>query len=149
VQLLDAQAQIEASTATAVVYQKALQDVQHVVGSKYNWIQLIADLQAGLNSIEDVWLDYLRIERTNTSDQNISNIKLVLRGKMLVRESVGAKRVNQKVLSERINSLQSSFTQSKFVASAKSPVITWTSLRAGLNVLPFRLNLIVDKDTIL
>jgi len=147
--LLDAQAQIEASTATAAVYQKALQDVQHVVGSKYNWIQLIADLQAGLNSIEDVWLDHLRIVRTDSVDQDNENYELVLRGKMLVRESVGAKRVNQKVLSERINSLQSSFTQSKFVASAKSPVITWTSLRAGLNVLPFRLNLIVDKDSIL
>ena len=147
--LLDAQAQIEASTAAAVVYQKALQDVQHVVGSKYNWIQLIADLQVGLNLIEDVWLDHLNIVRTDTEDQNTSNFELVLRGKMLVRESVGAQRVDQKVLTERINSLQSSFTQSKFVASAKSPVITWTSLRAGLNVLPFRLNLIVDKNTIL
>jgi type IV pilus assembly protein PilM len=147
--LLDAQALIEASTATAAVYQKALQDVQHVVGSKYNWIQLIADLQAGLNSIEDVWLDHLRIVRTDSVDQDNENYELVLRGKMLVRESVGAKRVDQKVLSERINSLQSSFAQSKFVASAKSPVITWTSLRAGLNVLPFRLNLIVDKDSIL
>jgi hypothetical protein len=68
---------------------------------------------------------------------------------MLVRESVDAQRVNQKILSHRINSLQSSFTQSKFIASAKSPMITWTSLRAGLNVLPFRLNLIVDKDSIL
>jgi type IV pilus assembly protein PilM len=147
--LQDAQAQIAESTAEAVVYQKALQDVQHVVGSKYNWIQLIADLQAGLNAIEDVWLDHLKIVRTDTADQNTSNFELVLRGKMLVRESVGARRVNQKLLTERINSLQSSFTQSKFVASAKSPVITWTSLRAGLNVLPFRLNLIVDKDSIL
>jgi ribosomal protein L5 len=105
------------------------------VGSKYNWIQLIADLQAGLNSIEDVWLDHLKIVRTDTLNQSTSNFELVLRGKMLVRESVGEQRVNQKVLTERINSLQSSFTQSKFVVSAKSPVITWTSLRSGLNVL--------------
>ena len=147
--LLDAQAQIEELSAKAVVYQKALQNVQHVVGSKYNWIQLIADLQTGLNSIEDVWLDHMKIVRTDTLNQSTSNFELVLSGKMLVRESVGQHRVNQKVLTERINSLQSSFTQSKFVVSAKSPVITWTSLRAGLNVLPFRLNLIVDKNTIL
>ena len=147
--LQDAQTQIEGATSAAIVYQKALQDVQDVVGSKYNWIQLIADLQAGLNSIEDVWLDHLRIVRTDKVDQNTSNFELVLRGKMLVRESVGARRVNQKVLTERIDSLQSSFTQSKFVASAKSPMITFRTLREGLNVLPFRLSLIVDKDSIL
>lgn len=147
--LQDAQAQIAESTASAIIYHKALQDVQHVVGSKYNWIQLIADLQAGLNSIEDVWLDHLKIVRTDSVDQNASNFELVLRGKMLVRESVGAQRVDQNVLTKRINSLQSSFTQSKFVASAKSPVITFRTLREGLNVLPFRLSLIVDKDSIL
>jgi type IV pilus assembly protein PilM len=147
--LVDSQAQIEEYSAQASLYQDALQEVQHVVGSKYNWIQLIADLQDGLNSIEDVWLDHLKIARTAGEDQESENYELVLRGKMLVRESVDAQRVNQKILSHRINSLQSSFTQSKFIASAKSPVITWTSLRAGLNVLPFRLNLIVDKDSIL
>jgi hypothetical protein len=146
---VDAQAQLEEYSAQASLYQYALQEVQHVVGSKYNWIQLIADLQDGLNSIEDVWLDHLKIARTAGEDQDSENYELVLRGKMLVRESVDAQRVNQKILSHRINSLQSSFTQSKFIASAKSPVITWTSLRAGLNVLPFRLNLIVDKDSIL
>lgn len=148
--LVEAQAQLADYTAQASVFQKALQDVQHVVGAKYNWIELMADLQAGLHAIEDVWLDHLRIMRTADADgQSTGNYELILRGKMLVRESVEGQRVNQKVLSSRINSLQSSFTRSKFIASAKSPIITWTSLRAGLNVLPFRLNLIVDKEAIL
>ena len=139
--LLAAQAQLDAARSQAEIFHKALQDVQSVVGSKYNWIGLIADLQVGLNAIEDVWLDNLKIKRiagTTADLENTPNYS-ILRGKMLVRESVSEQRVNQNILSSRINSLQSSFTKSKFVASAKSPVITWTSLRRGLNVLLFGL----------
>ncbi len=66
---------------------------------------------------------------------------------MLVRESADAEStINEETLSRRIKSLQSSFEGSEFIVSSRSPVITWTSLREGLNVLPFSINLVVDAE---
>jgi hypothetical protein len=66
---------------------------------------------------------------------------------MLVRETVnGQGTVDQAVLSRRIRSLQTSFENSEFIVSSKPPVIDWSSLRGGLNVLPFSINLIVDTS---
>ena len=65
---------------------------------------------------------------------------------MLVRESIdaGAGGVDRALLTRRIKQLQSSFSASKFVIEAKQPVIRWTKLNNGLNVLPFLVNLSVD-----
>ena len=65
---------------------------------------------------------------------------------MLVRETVGQGVVDQEVLSRRIKSLQSSFESSDFIVSSEPPIINWSSLRNGLNVLPFTINLVVDTS---
>jgi hypothetical protein len=103
----------------------------------------LAELQQGLTVAEDVWLDELNVLREQPTTGEPS-YNVVLHGKMLVRDSVGAVGVNEAVLSSRIKSLQSSIEGSEFVVSSMPPVITWTSLRSGLNVLPFRIKLVVD-----
>jgi hypothetical protein len=71
----------------------------------------------------------------------------VLAGQMLVRETAnGEGAIDQEVLSRRIKSLQSSFESSEFIVSSNPPAINWSSLRSGLNVLPFTINLVVDTS---
>lgn len=118
--------------------------VEGLVNSKFNWIQFFGDLQASLTQAEDVWLDALKVERGISSSGEAATYEVVLSGQMLVRESANQGQVDQDVLSRRIRSLQSSFEGSEFIIASKSPNINWNSLRNGLNVLPFTINLVVD-----
>ena len=62
-----------------------------------------------------------------------------------MREAVnGADNVDENALSDQLKSLRASFEDSEFIVSSHSPVITWTKLQEGLNVLPFSINLVVD-----
>ena len=123
--------------------------VEGLIQSKGNWIQFCAELQLSLTEVEDVWLDELSVVRTQPSVQSVagdSSYSITLSGEMLVRESIdaGAGGVDRALLTRRIKQLQSSFTASEFVIEAKQPVIRWTKLNNGLNVLPFLINLSVD-----
>ena len=123
--------------------------VEGLIQSKGNWIQFCAELQLSLTEVEDVWLDELSVVRTQPSVQSPagdSSYSITLSGEMLVRESIdaGAGGVDRALLTRRIKQLQSSFSASKFVIEAKQPVIRWTKLNNGLNVLPFLVNLSVD-----
>ena len=123
--------------------------VEGLIQSKGNWIQFCAELQLSLTEVEDVWLDELSVVRTQPSVQSPagdSSYSITLSGEMLVRESIDARAggVDRALLTRRIKQLQSSFSASKFVIEAKQPVIRWTKLNNGLNVLPFLVNLSVD-----
>ena len=132
---------------------KRLQDdirrVEGLIQSKANWIQFCAELQLSLTEVEDVWLDQLSVVRTQPeaqSGEGDSSYSITLSGEMLVRESIdaGAGGVDRALLTRRIKQLQSSFIASEFVLESKQPVIRWTKLNNGLNVLPFLINLSVD-----
>lgn len=118
--------------------------VETLVNSKSNWIQFFADLQRSLAQAEDVWLDGLKVDRKLPETGGAPTYEVILSGQMLVRESVNQGDIDQDVLSRRIRSLQSSFEGSTFIVASKSPNINWNSLRNGLNVLPFTINLVVD-----
>ena len=123
--------------------------VEGLIQSKGNWIQFCAELQLSLTEVEDVWLDELSVVRTQPvvqSPAGDSSYSITLSGEMLVRESIdaGAGGVDRALLTRRIKQLQSSFSASEFVIEAKQPVIRWTKLNNGLNVLPFLVNLSVD-----
>ena len=123
--------------------------VEGLIQSKGNWIQFCAELQLSLTEVEDVWLDELSVVRTQPGVQSPagdSSYSITLSGEMLVRESIdaGAGGVDRALLTRRIKQLQSSFSASEFVIEAKQPVIRWTKLNNGLNVLPFLVNLSVD-----
>jgi len=129
--------------------QKLSQSIQLVEGlknSKTNWIQFFAELQKSLTVAEDVWLDSLSVLREKPAGGEAS-YEVVLEGQMLVRETAnGQGAIDQEVLSRRIKSLQSSFEGSEFIVSSKPPAINWSSLRNGLNVLPFTIHLVVDTS---
>jgi type IV pilus assembly protein PilM len=138
------QARIRSNQAQAEALGESIQRVEGLVNSKSNWIQFFAELQESLHQAEDVWLDKLNVVR-DQPEGGTASYEVVVEGQMLVRQTAdGAVNVDQEALSRRIKSLQSSFENSEFVVSSKSPVITWTSLRDGLNVLPFSINLVVD-----
>jgi type IV pilus assembly protein PilM len=125
---------------------QSIQMVEGLVDSKTNWIQFFAELQKSLTVAEDVWLDSLSVIREQPAGGSPS-YEVALSGQMLVRETAnGQGSIDQEVLSRRIRSLQSSFEGSAFVVSSKPPVIDWSSLRSGLNVLPFTINLVVDTS---
>ena len=143
--LIERQSQIEENTEQAIAISKSIQLIEGLKDSKTNWIQFLAQLQVSLSSAEDAWLDTLSVKREEPKD-GVASYVVVLQGQMLVRETVGQGVVDQEVLSRRIKSLQSSFESSDFIVSSEPPVINWSSLRNGLNVLPFTINLVVDTS---
>ena len=142
--LQSSQVQIQDFQAQAEVASQAIQRVEGLVNSKSNWIQFFAELQESLHLAEDVWLDKLNILREQSADGK-SSYEVVVDGQLLVREAVnGAENVDENALSDQLKSLRASFEDSEFIVSSHSPVITWTKLQEGLNVLPFSINLVVD-----
>ena len=143
--LIERQSQIEKNAAQAIAVSQSIELVEGLKDSKTNWIQFLAQLQTSLSSAEDAWLDALSVKRDEPKN-GAASYEVVLQGQMLVRETVGQGVVDQEVLSRRIKSLQSSFESSDFIVSSEPPVINWSSLRNGLNVLPFSINLVVDTS---
>ncbi len=138
------QAQILSNAEKAAELSQSIQRVEGLVNSKTNWIQFFASLQESLANTEDAWLDSLSVLR-ETPEKGPASYEVVLEGQMLVRETAnGVGAIDQEILSRRIRSLQSSFEESEFIVSSKPPSINWSSLRNGLNVLPFTINLVVD-----
>jgi len=139
------QAAIAENAAKAETLSQSIQMVEGLMNSKTNWIQFFAELQESLTVTEDAWLDSLSVVRERAADGSTASYEVLLEGQMLVRETAnGQGSVDQAILSRRIRSLQSSFENSEFIVSSRPPVIDWSSLRSGLNVLPFSINLIVD-----
>jgi type IV pilus assembly protein PilM len=141
--LVQYQAAIEENHDQAIAIGEAIAGVEVLVRSKSNWIEFFAELQEMLYKAEDVWIDDLKVTRSTTS-RGEANYELSVSGQMLVRESAQGDRVDQEVLVTRIRSLQSSLESSRFVVEAKPPKISWNTLKEGLNVLPFNINLVVD-----
>ncbi len=138
------QATIRNNAEKAEALGQSIQRVEGLVNTKTNWIQFFAELQQSIVTAEDVWIDELKVVREQPAKGEAS-YEVVVKGQMLVRESAeGGSTLDQEVLSRRIKGLQSSFEDSEFIIASKGPVITWTSLREGLNVLPFSINLVVD-----
>lgn len=140
------QAEIFDNTERAAAIGGQIARVEGLVNSKSNWIQFFADLQNSLTQAEDVWLDGLKVERSLSESGETTTYEVAIAGQMLVRESVNQGDIDQDVLSRRIRTLQSSFEGSTFIVASKSPNINWNSLRNGLNVLPFTINLVVDPS---
>jgi hypothetical protein len=131
-------------TATASALREEIRGVEALIESKANWIQFCAELQASLTQIEDVWLDSLIVTRSDLQEGD-SGTTIILSGEMLVREPIHpTSKVDRALLTRRIKQLQSNFLDSEFVVAAKQPVIRWTKLNEGLNVLPFVIHLSVD-----
>jgi len=138
------QAAIGENRQQAELAAQSIQRVEGLVNSKANWIQFFAELQNSLHDAKDVWLDQLKVVRDKPVG-GAPSYEVLVEGQMLVREARnGSTGIDQEALFDRIKGLQSSFENSEFVVFSKSPVITWTSLRDGLNVLPFSINLVVD-----
>ena len=137
------QATIRNNQQAAEQLGQSIQRVEGLVNTKTNWIQFFAELQQSLTTAEDVWLDDLKVVREQP-EEGPATYEVIVKGQMLVRESAEGGSGDQEVLSRRIKGLQSSFEDSEFVVASKGPTITWTSLRNGLNVLPFSISLVVD-----
>jgi len=125
----------------------SIERIEGLVNSKSNWIQFFAELQQSLYEAEDVWLDELEVVR-EVEEGDAPSYQVAVGGQMLVREPTGSKEdaIGTEVLSQRINKLRRSFESSEFIVSARPPSISWESYNKGLNVLPFRIQLIVDTE---
>jgi len=144
--LLYNQAKIGKYKEKAIETSLSIQRVEGLINSKSNWIRFFAELQESLHHAEDVWLEKLNVLR-DQSKEGKSTYEVVLEGKLLVREAVnGTENVDEDVLSNQLSSLRSSFEESEFVVSTRSPMITWTNLHRGLYLLPFSINLVVDPN---
>jgi type IV pilus assembly protein PilM len=121
-----------------------IERIEGLANSQSNWIEFMSELQESLTRTEDVWLDELRVNRQIGEQASYS---VSLRGRMLIRETVGGSTdVDEDRLARRIQSLIDSFVESRFVQSAGAPNISWTSIAEGLNVLPFSIDLQIDPS---
>ncbi|MEM1223176.1 MAG: pilus assembly protein PilM [Verrucomicrobiota bacterium] len=144
--LQDRQATIQENTDKALALRESIARVEGLVNSKVNWIHYFADLQDSLYQTKDVWIDDLEIVRDVSKDGE-SSYEVVLLGQMLVRETAeGNTNIDQAALSNRIRELQAGFESSEFIIASKEPQISWANLFQGLNVLPFKISLIVDPN---
>ena len=141
--LVARQAAIQSNIQQANSLRNQIAEVEGLMNSKTNWIQFFAELQEILYKAEDVWIDELEVVRSEP-EGSIPTYELVVAGQMLVRETANGAQVDQDILARRIRRLQASFESSRFVIEAKPPRISWTTIRDGLNVLPFSINLVVD-----
>ena len=141
--LVARQASIQENMEQAAILREQIAKVEGLMNSKTNWIQFFAELQDILYKAEDVWIDDLEVQRSEP-EGGIPTYELIVAGQMLVRQSAGSTDIDQDTLTRRIRRLQASFESSRFVLEAKPPRISWTTLRDGLNVLPFSINLVVD-----
>ena len=142
--LVQYQGAIESNRKQAEALGQAIAGVEVLVRSKSNWIEFFAELQEMLYNAEDVWIDDLQVSRTAPAGSGQASYELGVSGQMLVRESAQGDGLDQEVLVTRIRSLQNSLQSSRFVVEAKPPKISWNTLKEGLNVLPFTINLVVD-----
>ena len=121
-----------------------IERIEGLANSQSNWIEFMSELQESLTRTEDVWLDELRVNRQVGEQASYS---VSLRGRMLIRETVGGSTdVDEDRLARRIQSLIDSFVESRFVQSVGAPNISWTSIAEGLNVLPFSIDLQIDPS---
>ncbi|MEO0794508.1 MAG: pilus assembly protein PilM [Verrucomicrobiota bacterium] len=84
-------------------------NLEDLVNSRSNWINFFADLQQRLQSVQDVWLEDLKLDRDSTGNLQIS-------GRMLIKdwdeENPG---VSNGRASSRVNQMLTQFEASEFV----------------------------------
>ncbi len=156
-------------------YMAAIDKIDGLVTSKYNWIIFLEDIQEKLFDIKDVWLDDIHVNIEELVGEKI--YELEIKGRLLVRSNQekpkktvepateeGEEIKNEKdeeivvpieadkaevdrlVLTERINQLRDGLKASEFIQKEKSYEIDWSTLDAGLKVLPFKLNFLVNPN---
>ncbi|MGF1530675.1 MAG: pilus assembly protein PilM [Puniceicoccaceae bacterium] len=119
--------------------------------SRYNWIELFAELQRALVDARDVWLDELKMIREQPREQagaaaSPATFMLSLKGRMLVRDErsemvLGPADINasQELLTRRIQTLAEQVGLVPFVETRISFSIGFGTLIEGIPLLPFEL----------
>lgn len=110
--------------------------------SKSNWINLFIDLEKRLMEQRDVWLDNMKVVRTNDGGKQKYNLELT--GRLLIREvnpdDPTAYDTNKAI--ERINKLLTSFTDSEFISKFENVRTDPSNPR----ILKFDFTLVVNPD---
>lgn len=140
------QAAIAAAAEQAQAVSDSIEQVKGLVSSKSNWIRFFATLQDSLMQIQDAWLDELSVKRVQQASDQARTFEVILKGQLLVRESISEGNLQEEVLTRRIRLLVSSFEDSEYIDTSKPPSINFESLRKGFNVLPFSVSLMVDAS---
>ncbi len=111
--------------------------------SKSNWINLFIDLEKRLMEQKDVWLDNLRVVRSNP-EKGAPEYKLELTGRLLLREvnPDDPATYDNTAASERIQKLLTSFTDSEFIKSFENI----TTDPSNPRILKFDFTLVVNPD---
>lgn len=137
-------AQIVENTEKIAAVSQSIQRIEGLMNSKTNWIQFFAGMQDILFKAQDVWMDDLEVIRDQAEGGELK-YEVAIAGQMLVRETSGGRQaIDQEAITARIKLIQASLESSQFVVGSKPLAIDWAPIRNGLNVLPFRINLVVD-----
>tara|TARA_B100001093_G_scaffold222819_1_gene213551 strand:- start:1060 stop:2745 length:1686 start_codon:yes stop_codon:yes gene_type:complete len=148
--LEDSRNKIENNITIAEKYKDAINEIGSIVDSKYNWILFLSNIQEILFDIKDVWLDDMKVNRSQGNSRNPAVSYLDLKGRLLVRseknEDGVIQAVDQKILGDRIIEFKNGLIASDFIVKEKSSKIGFENLNKGLKVLPFEITFEVNQD---
>ena len=140
---------------------KKIKKLEGLVNSKYNWIIFFQDVEASLQRVKDVWLEDLRIDRTENksyvqsedSDKPTLVVqkeqKVKLSGRMLLRvgdEDGSSGKITEDLILQRIIQLKDGIEDSEFVQPGATYEIFYKDFDEGLNILRFTFDLTINPD---
>ena len=128
---------------------------------KDNWIIFFQDVEASLQRVKDVWLEDLRVDRTENksyvqsedSDKPTLVVqkeqKVKLSGRMLLRvgdEDGSSGKITEDLILQRIIQLKDGIEDSEFVQPGATYEIFYKDFDEGLNILRFTFDLTINPD---
>lgn len=113
-----------------------INNLEGLVDSKSNWPIFLSDLQQRLQDVKDVWLNDLTLDRS-------SGKLLKLSGRLLIRDYDPANPTeSSKKAFDRVNTLLTSFTESKFISQVTGQRFDTNDPR----ILEFSFTLVQNPD---
>ncbi|MBO6101806.1 MAG: pilus assembly protein PilM, partial [Opitutales bacterium] len=115
-------------------------DLEVLAKSKSNWINLFADLERRIFEAKDVWLDDLKVVRSEKNGK--PDYRLRLSGRFLLRDADADGQYDSAKAIKKMDELLSSFTKSAFIEKS---TVEGTDTR-NKRILKFNFTLVVNPD---
>lgn len=136
--LQDLNYQIDEGIQQAQAAKDRIQKVESLVNSKFNWINLLVDLEGKLNEVGDVWLDNMTVNRKS---RNAEEYRLEISGRMVDFNNPTS--TASQDIQNRVVSLLNTLPQSNFILSVNDKRFD----TSDEGVLKFSFSVLLNPET--
>ena len=130
--------QIDEGIQQATAAKDRIQKVESLVNSKYNWINLLVDLEQKLNKVGDVWLDSMTVSRKGRSKDEY---RLEISGRMVDFNNPTS--TASQDIQNRVVSLLNTLPESNFILSVSDKRFD----TSDQGVLKFSFSVLLNPET--